>query len=751
MARLRKAPLKPSAASATTSTNRAHGDAETLAFPVDRKSKRPAARSGNPKPTIVIHEDKEEEVLDDCDDDDNEEKRDNLGYLDLSAEESDMDDDSESDGFTKNEDDYDEEGEEINLSIEKEELAVQEVYQGEEKITPVVKSKPKRTLRQLGVNGANTLFQSRRVSCREESRYNDYISDDENISAGSGNYEKENDEKGLFNETKSSAHGNKPLSHRSEIPRRSGRNTRKPSLAAPSSEEEEETNQNQDSEEFDSLDDFIVGDDEDISYCESTEDEAEESEEEIISKPRVLGRRLFRGRKPALLQDAEKNTKANTNNTTDAHGPSELDGLAEKLRNTKLSKTELHPTAKFSKEFRELPEKKTQEERTMDDDDDSESLAAPPQSPQVLSKGRKAVEFVTPPGTPSKPRLQSPKKTPKRIPPSPYRPSIDSFWSQDIINTWNDEFSPKKSQIPRKWLPDFAIFDDNESNENVDENSPLSSPEKAPPRTPKKSNESPTKSIAAIKKSEKREFDKKKASLADEFFKELDNSVTGGEIQKLAAATGGVQIIWSKKLNTTAGRANWKREHIKQKRSVQEASSCFAATPDSSKSASTISSTHSSSNTTYRHHASIELADKVVDSDDRLFNTLAHEYCHLANYMISNVRDNPHGASFKEWALKCKKALDAHPSYAGRVEITAKHSYVINYKYIWCCVDCGHEYGRHSKSIDPEKSRCGKCKGKLVQIQPKPRKTAEKKREGLKELVEGDLMAKSMGTIQLNS
>ena len=75
-----------------------------------------------------------------------------------------------------------------------------------------------------------------------------------------------------------------------------------------------------------------------------------------------------------------------------------------------------------------------------------------------------------------------------------------------------------------------------------------------------------------------------------------------------------------------------------------------------------------------------------------------------------------------------------------RVEVTTKHSYIINHKYLWVCVGtppnaakrflnlrdddgCGAEYGRHSKSIDPERHRCGKCKGVLVQVRPKPRKT----------------------------
>lgn len=91
--------------------------------------------------------------------------------------------------------------------------------------------------------------------------------------------------------------------------------------------------------------------------------------------------------------------------------------------------------------------------------------------------------------------------------------------------------------------------------------------------------------------------------------------------------------------------------------------------------------------------------------------------------MISNIRDNPHGASFKAWAEKCHVALRAHPVYAAKdITITTKHSYEINYKYLWCCETCACEYGRHSKSIDPGKSRCGQCRGVLLQVRPKPRK-----------------------------
>lgn len=77
--------------------------------------------------------------------------------------------------------------------------------------------------------------------------------------------------------------------------------------------------------------------------------------------------------------------------------------------------------------------------------------------------------------------------------------------------------------------------------------------------------------------------------------------------------------------------------------------------------------------------------------------------------------------------------------------MTTKHNYEINHKYLWVCIGtpsnaakdflnlpdedgCGAEYGRHSKSIDVEKHRCGKCKGVLAQVRPKPRKVDQTKK-----------------------
>lgn len=174
-----------------------------------------------------------------------------------------------------------------------------------------------------------------------------------------------------------------------------------------------------------------------------------------------------------------------------------------------------------------------------------------------------------------------------------------------------------------------------------------------------------------------------------------------------------------------------------------------------------------------QHFASIELAEKIIDRPERLVNTLAHEFCHLANFMISNIRDQPHGESFKGWGSRVTSWLRSssatkHHSYRGEwrsCEVTTKHSYVVETKYRWVCAGrpadrqkqtltqkmlnievedeegCGAEYGRHSRSIDVEKQRCGRCKGFLLQVRPalraqaSPRKSPAK-RGGLRTIRE---------------
>ena len=200
------------------------------------------------------------------------------------------------------------------------------------------------------------------------------------------------------------------------------------------------------------------------------------------------------------------------------------------------------------------------------------SVPLKPRSPHKRIEER---PFVTPPPSPSKAKLQSPSKSHK-IPPSPHRPSIDAFWSQESINEWNDQYSPKKTPRSRRL---FVLDEDDEA-----ESSPSSSPRKSPIKSPAK------KDKQAIGR--KKIFNERKNDLAVSFLQEVDQKVANSQVSSLASSTGGIHIIWSKKLNSTAGRANWKRETLRSKNAEGVVIS-----------------------TTHRHHASIELAEKVIDNE----------------------------------------------------------------------------------------------------------------------------------------
>jgi predicted SprT family Zn-dependent metalloprotease len=379
--------------------------------------------------------------------------------------------------------------------------------------------------------------------------------------------------------------------------------------------------------------------------------------------------------------------------------------------------------------------------------------------------------YTTPPTTPpasptklkspSKLHLLSPSKRGATIPTSPHRQSIDAFWSSDVINTWNDQYSPRKQPLTaspeKQGLPrllDFDIWSDSEDCAVEESDRMRSGTSSSDPPTPTHCSSSPRKSPASPSKlsspskkaalEAKRAFESTRHATAQALLTHLDMHITSGKLSRLAASTGGVQILWSKNLRSTAGRANWRRTITKP-----SAGSLTKLGQENDVKASIV-----------QHYATIELAEKVIDSDSRLVNTLAHEFCHLANFMVSGVRDQPHGASFKAWADKVTTHLRSAPNLPQlyrAVEVTTKHSYTINHKYLWVCAGrqsapprgsaqeaaraflalegdddpgCGTEYGRHSKSIDPAKHRCGKCKGLLVQVRPQPKKIIKPAEQG---------------------
>lgn len=137
---------------------------------------------------------------------------------------------------------------------------------------------------------------------------------------------------------------------------------------------------------------------------------------------------------------------------------------------------------------------------------------------------------------------------------------------------------------------------------------------------------------------------------------------------------------------------------------------------------------------------------------DRLRDTLIHEMCHAATWLINGVQDG-HG---NFWRLYARKATVAHPELP---MVTRCHSYEIKYKFQYQCTRCQNTYvwlisdeskpwilyhsllvtlhlqtgvlilsmilhriGRHSKSLDTQRFVCALCTGQLVLLTPsKPR------------------------------
>lgn len=307
---------------------------------------------------------------------------------------------------------------------------------------------------------------------------------------------------------------------------------------------------------------------------------------------------------------------------------------------------------------------------------------------------------------------RSPPKGTSRIPPTPHRESSNAFWSQIETDDWVDYHSPRKPQASSPSRMDYLTFadtDDSIVNSRDSAEPKIELPAVIPsPVVPKPPSKTAIKKAAAaekrVTKERQAEFDAQKAEYARTFLEVLDRTVTGGKVLELAKSGGGVPIVWSRTLTATAGRAFW--------------STLTDIVPGESESDPPSLVT--------RHCCKIELAERLITNEYRLLNTLTHEYCHLANFMISKVRGKPHGDSFQRWGRSCAEAMKNHPLYGGQIHVTTKHSYSIVYKYVWSCVGCKAQYGRHSKSINTLRARCGVCRGTLEQVKPKPRKASKK-------------------------
>ena len=160
-------------------------------------------------------------------------------------------------------------------------------------------------------------------------------------------------------------------------------------------------------------------------------------------------------------------------------------------------------------------------------------------------------------------------------------------------------------------------------------------------------------------------YSRYKCELADFLFKLFNEQIFNGCLPH------NMPLIWKKTLNKTAGRCVMKK--------IRKGSE-------------------------WDRLCEIELASKVLTSADRLRDTLIHEMCHAACWLLNSVQGG-HGHLWQSWS---KMAMLQFPELP---IISRCHDYAIETKFAYVCFDCKHHYKRHSKSINTTEKRCGKCKG----------------------------------------
>lgn len=122
-----------------------------------------------------------------------------------------------------------------------------------------------------------------------------------------------------------------------------------------------------------------------------------------------------------------------------------------------------------------------------------------------------------------------------------------------------------------------------------------------------------------------REWATRREQYAQKLFNELDSRVFGSKLSSCGAT-----IEWGARLRTTAGQAH---------HSKRGGSNVYKI----------VLSNKVLSTEREWHHESWLMIDQIRD-------TLAHEMCHLACWVISNEHKNPHGRVFKSWGSKVHAA-----------------------------------------------------------------------------------------------
>ena len=187
---------------------------------------------------------------------------------------------------------------------------------------------------------------------------------------------------------------------------------------------------------------------------------------------------------------------------------------------------------------------------------------------------------------------------------------------------------------------------------------------------------------------QKRQFLKHRQELALSLFREFNLCIFGNQLPH------DTDITWSNRFTSCAGRAHY-----------------------------------SHNRTTQTINSKIMLSSKLLTTEQKLRKTLAHEMCHLGVWHLNGTNHPPHGKLFKQYGTKFEQEYNEEKvGKAHCIQVDTYHSYEADYKYKYVCtgfrmgtgqlsghsaepdgMGCGVEYGRYSKSLELDKSRCGRC------------------------------------------
>lgn len=179
------------------------------------------------------------------------------------------------------------------------------------------------------------------------------------------------------------------------------------------------------------------------------------------------------------------------------------------------------------------------------------------------------------------------------------------------------------------------------------------------------------------------QFTRQREVLTERTFAQLNAVVFSDKLPQSLADT----LLWNAKLKTTAGVTYTSRQ---------------AAPP------ALDDVGGGSSSLPFQMVARIELSTHVVDNSSKLRQTLCHEMCHAAAWLIDGMSKPPHGPAFRAWASRAMAKLPG-------LDVSTCHSYDIAFKFNYQCttLGCGSMYGRHSDSINTARQVCGLCGGPL--------------------------------------